>query len=127
MYCLLNREILEQCCYWHDVVPGNNSECMVTLDQTAYLKCVVFVPHEELGRVRWHRSLDLVTSEDITDEYVVQIQSASLPVMSGNMTGLFKDSYSLIIHNISSSDSGYFWCQIITNETCLSGCHTHPM
>ena len=98
---------------------------MVAPGQTAYLRCEVYVPHDEnnnsVGRVRWYRSLDLVTSEDVTDEQdtVIRYKLGSIPIMSGTLTGLFKDTYLLIIRNISSLDNGYFWCQIITNKTCL--------
>ena len=46
--------------------------------------------------------------------------SNSEPFSSGRFAGLYKDTYILLIHNISSSDSGYYWCQIITNGTCFS-------
>ena len=82
----------------------------------------MFVPRNEnnnpVGRVRWYRSLDLVTSEDVTDEYTVQNHSASLPVMSGNLTGLFRDTYSLIIRSISPANNGYYWSQIVADDTC---------
>ena len=112
---------LEQCCYWYSIIPGNNSECTIAPGLTAFLKCGVYVPRDvnnnPVGRVRWYRSLNLVTSEDVTDEHDVQINSASLPA---NSTGLFRDTYSLIIRNITSQNNGYYLCQIITNETCLS-------
>ena len=115
---------LEQCCYWYDVVPGNNSDCVVAPDQIAYLRCEVHVPHDvnnnTVGRVRWYRSSDLISCKDVTDKYDAQVRLASNPFMSGNLAGLFKDTYTLIIRNITSSDNGYYLCQIITNETCLS-------
>ena len=82
----------------------------------------MYVPHDvndnPVGRVRWYRSLDLVTSEDVTDEHAVQINSASLPVMSGNLTGLFRDTYSLIIRSIGPANNGYYWSQIAADDTC---------
>ena len=97
---------------------------MVAPGQTAYLRCDVYVSRDVNNsaavRVRWYRSLDLVTSEEVTDEHDARVSFASLPAMSGYLTGLFRDSYALIIRNISSSDNGYYWCQIIANETCLS-------
>ena len=110
--------------YTPPVYTGNNSECVVAPGQTAYLRCEVFVPrngnNNSVGRMRWYRSLDLVTSEDVTDEYDTQMRLASIPFMSGNLIELFRDSYTLVFHNISSSDNGYYCCQIITNGTCLS-------
>ena len=59
---------------------------MVTPGETAFLSCEVYVPHNvnnnPVGRVRWYRSLDLVTSEEITDsmEYSVAESFSSIPV-----------------------------------------------
>ena len=107
------------------MVPGNNSECVLAQGQTASLRCVVYVPRDEsnntVGTVKWYRSIDLITSVNITNEYIIQRgASSSEPFSSGRFAGLYKDTYILLIRNISSSDSGYYWCQIITNETCSS-------
>ena len=97
---------------------------MVAPGQTAYLRCEVFVPRDannnSVGRVRWYRSLNLVTSEDVTGVHDTQLVHSSSPFSYGFLTGLFRDTYSLSIRNITSSDNGYYWCQIIANETCLS-------
>ena len=69
--------------------------------------------------MRWYRSLDLVTSEDVTDEYISRLRLSYL-VSSGDLAGLYKDLYILTILSVSSSDNGYYWCQIINNQTCLS-------
>ena len=106
------------------MAPGNNSECVVAPGQTAYLRSDVFVPHnannDPVGRVRWYRSLDLVTSEDVSGDYEVLLHYSSIPISFGHLTGLFRNVYALVIRNVSYSDNGYYWCQIIANETCLS-------
>ena len=57
------------------MVSGNDNECVAAQHQDVFLRCEVYVPHDvsnnTVGRVRWYRSLDLVTSENVTDEYVV--------------------------------------------------------
>ena len=82
----------------------------------------MYVPRDEnnnpVGRVRWYRSMDLVTSEDVTDEHDAVVRPASLPVMSGNLAGLFRDTYSLIIRSIGPANNGYYWSQIEANDTC---------
>ena len=87
----------------------------------------MLVPHDvnnnPVGRVRWHRSLDLVTSEEVTaatDKYVFNDLHFSELVQTGDFAGLYNDLYVLSIINISSSDNGYYWCQIISDQTCLS-------
>ena len=117
--------LTERCCFLYRVVPGNNSECVVTQGQTMALRCEVVVPRDgnnnPVETVRWYRSIDLVTSVDITNEYTIQKGlTSSEPFSSGRFAGLYGDTYILLIRNISSSDSGYYWCQIITNETCSS-------
>ena len=108
------------------MVPGDNSTCVIEQGYIASFGCEVSVPHDvnnnPVGRVRWHRSLDLVTSEEVTaaaDKYVISLHSSEL-VSTGDFTGLYKDLYVLSIINISSSDNGYYWCQIISDQTCLS-------
>ena len=85
----------------------------------------MFVPRDvnnnSVASVRWYRSmyLNLINSEDVTEEYKTQKQLAELPSASG----LFRDTHGLIIHNISSADDGFYWYRIITvtNESC-----SHP-
>ena len=36
-----------------------------------------------------------------------------------NESALFNDVYTLIIQNFTTSDFGYYWCQIVVNDTCL--------
>ena len=85
---------LEQCCYWYNIIPSNISECIIAQHQTDDEN------NNSVGRVRWYRSLDLVTSEDVTDEYDAVVRPASFTVMSSNLAGLFRDTYSLIIVSV---------------------------
>ena len=82
----------------------------------------MYTPHNvsdnPVDGVIWYRSLDLIT---VTDEYKPSGSSPSLlTATSGILAGLFRVTYTLTIRNISSSDSGYYWCQIFNNQTCLS-------
>ena len=36
-----------------------------------------------------------------------------------NESALFNDEYTLSIQNFTTSDFGYYWCQIVVNDTCL--------
>ena len=36
-----------------------------------------------------------------------------------NESALFNDDYTLIVQNFTTSDFGYYWCQIVVNDTCL--------
>ena len=105
------------------MVPGHNNTCVVA--KGVHLRCEVYVPHDAnndpVGRVRWYRSLDLVTSEEVTDdlEHESRLHSSNL-VMTGDLAGLYEDLYVLSIVNVSFSGNGYYWCQIVNNQTCLS-------
>ena len=72
------------------------------------------------GSVKWYRSrsLDLVTNEDVTDKYEAKVSYSGLPFPEGVNVGLFRDTYTLIIRNTSSSDKGYYWYRITDNESC---------
>ena len=104
---------------------------MITQRRIAHLGCEVYVPHDEnnnpVGRVKWYRSLDIVTSEELTHtddhhNYVLRDLIASELVSAGDFAGLglYKHLYVLSINNISSSDNGYYWCRILNNQPCLS-------
>ena len=115
---------LGRCCYWYHVVPGNNSECVFEQHQKVILRGVVYDPHNMSvglnGSVKWYRSrsLDLITNEDVTDEYDVDVTYSVYPVSHGDLAGLFKDTYILTIQKTSSSDNGYYWYRITDNESC---------
>ena len=87
----------------------------------------MLVPHDvnnnPVGKVRWYWSLYLVASKEVTaaaDKYVFSDLFSSELVSTGDFVGLYKDLYILSIVNISFSDNGYYWCQIISDQTCLS-------
>ena len=46
---------------------------------------------------------------------LINLAVTSLP----NKSALFNDYYTLIIQNFATSDFGYYWCQIVVNDTCL--------
>ena len=109
------------------MVPGDNITCVISQGYIAHLRCQVLVPHDvnnnPVGRVRWYRSLDLVTNEELTaaaDKYDFKDLYSSGLVPTGDFAALYKDLYVLSIINISSSDNGSFWCQIISDQICLS-------
>ena len=95
---------------------------MVAPGQTAYLRCEVIVPHDvnnnSVASVRWYRSmyLNLINSEDVTEEYKTQKRLTEL----STAPGLFRETHGLIIPSISSADDGFYWYRIITvtNESC---------
>ena len=64
-----------------------------------------------------------IDSEDLEGKYTTYVDIRLEPFALNNEESpvyqLYHDIYELTIHNISSSDSGYYWCEIQGNETCF--------
>ncbi len=114
----------EQCCYWYQGVPGNYSDCHVSHNGTAVLRCEVYAPRDSnnnsMATLKWYRNIESVV-EDISDKYENSMMLGKITFNSSNspINGLFQDNYKLIIGNINSSDSGIYWCQLSTDELCF--------
>ena len=95
------------------------------------LPCNIYVPHDNnntpLGTVNWFRSVGLKTDkmigplEEIVGKYniTVTIRKESFIDEASPFYQLYRDLYELTIRNISSSDNGWYWCEIEGNETCF--------
>ena len=90
------------------------------------LTCGVYVPRINPTTVRWYwtgsEELAGVSGTWITNDssgYSLTAAQSSDPVVNGVYIGLFYDQYSLTILNFNSSDLGYYWCQIIINNTVI--------
>ena len=57
---------------------------------------------------------------DLSSKYSFTITRQSLVTNNqSELNGLFWDEFVLTIHNFNSStDNGYYWCQIVANGTC---------
>ena len=90
------------------------------------LTCGVYVPRINPTTVRWYwtgsEELAGVSGTWITDDssgYSLTAAQSSDPVVNGVYIGLFYDQYSLTILHFNSSDLGYYWCQIVINNTVV--------
>ena len=96
------------------------------------LPCNIYVPHDSnnnsLGTVNWFRSIDLEADkigplEEVVGKYsifLVRRSKISADDESSDLYQLYRVLYELKIHNISSSDNGFYWCEIEGNETCFN-------
>ena len=90
------------------------------------LTCGVYVPRINPTTVRWYwtgsKELAGVSGTWITDGspgYSLTAAQSSDPIVNGVYIGLFYDQYSLIILSFNSSNLGYYWCQILINDTVM--------
>ncbi len=117
--------VTEQCCYWYQRVPGNNSDCHVSHNGTAALRCEVHAPRDSndnsTASVKWYRRIESVV-EDISDKYENSMMLSKVAFSSSGtnlINGLFEDEYKLTIGNINFSDSGVYWCQLSADGFCF--------
>ena len=114
----------DQCCYWYQRVPGNYSDCHVSHNGTAVLRCEVYAPHDSnnnsMATLKWYRNIESVV-EDISDRYENVMMTVQVAFNDSNspINGLFQDNYKLIIRSINSSDSGVYWCHLSADELCF--------
>ena len=115
--------LADECCYWYTAVPG---ECSCSVDPyPVSVPCGIVNRHDPQTNVsvRWYWSGDqeaagvrgtLLTNSS-KYSLLINLAVTSLP----NKSALFNDYYTLIIQNFATSDFGYYWCQIVVNDTCL--------
>ncbi len=113
---------LSQCCYFYGSAPHNDSYCIQEGDQLP-LNCIIYNPRDSSTNlsVQWYRSSDM--SAVTEDNIIVDIQSTEFsPKMTSlqrNCTQgrLYADTFTLRIDNFTSDKSGYYWCQIVINDS----------
>ena len=87
----------------------------------------MYVPRQACTVVRWYRSNNEAKAGKcgiFIDENVNLVERTSTRAAysissTGNITGLYFDRYELILHNFSTNHEGYYWCQIVANDTVL--------
>lgn len=113
------------CSHYYYIQPVSAIDCN-PLGANLPLTCGVYVPRINPTTVRWYwtgsEELAGVSGTWITDDssgYSLTAAQSSDPVVNGVYIGLFYDQYSLTILDFNSSDLGYYWCQIIINNTVV--------
>ena len=118
--------------FWYQTAPQTNTDCNPQ-GQAVTLQCIVYVPHvmgSTSSTLKWFKSdtinstEKLLTRDSSKYSFVNSISTVPEPTSrsSGiNTTGLYQDIYTVIIRNFSTSDNGYYWCQLesVTNSSCL--------
>ena len=111
-----------QCCYLYGSVSRNVSNCVPEGDQLP-LTCIVHNPRDSYTTlsVRWFRSSGMsAPAEDITDiQSTLSNHTQTLTSLQRNCTqgALYADTFPLIIHNFTADKDGYYWCQILINDS----------
>lgn len=113
------------CSHYYYIQPVSAIDCN-PLGANLPLTCGVYVPRINPTTVRWYwtgsEELAGVSGTWITNDspgYSLTAAQSSDPVVNGVYIGLFYDQYSLNILDFNSSDLGYYWCQIVINNTVV--------
>ena len=113
------------CSHYYFIQPVSAIDCN-PLGANLPLTCGVYVPRINPTTVRWYwtGSGELAGASGIwiTDGspgYSLTAAQSSDPIVNGVYIGLFYDQYSLTVLSFNSSDLGYYWCQIVINDTVM--------
>ena len=115
------------CSFWYDRVPRNPLTHCNPQGVNISLTCNVYVPRQPRTVIRWYWSNDeakarkcgLLIDENANFVELTSTRAAYSISATGNLTGLYFDRYELILHNFSTNHEGYYWCQIVVNDTLL--------
>ena len=112
------------CSFWYDRVPRNPLTHCNPRGVDISLTCNVYVPRQPHTVVRWYRSNNEARAGKcgiLIDENaeLTSTRSGNSISSTGNLTGLYFDQYGLILRNFSTIHEGYYWCQIVANDTVL--------
>ncbi len=125
---------IDRCCYYYHGVPANVTAMPCNPDDSAITwECQVYGPRDPATNlsVKWYRSMSNVSARQEGElilerkggRYTFSVTRATSPLNNSQMivNGLFLDHFQLTIHNYESSiDGGYYWCQMVVNDTiCL--------
>ena len=121
----------DDCCYLYGSVPHNDSNCVPQGGQLTH-RCTVYNPRDEFTNlsVRWLRVRTEVIRGAVPwpTEMVTYIQGAYelyeyRPPTNLSRTCthgvLYGDTFALNIYNFTTHDNGYYWCQIVVNDSYL--------
>ena len=111
-------------------VPHNESNCVIEGRQIA-LNFIIYNPRDNFTNwtVRWFRNDNMsratLSTEELThnqSEYILfQVNASNLSLANGNINcsagPLYRDIFILFINNFSSDKNGYYWCQIVVNNS----------
>jgi hypothetical protein len=124
--------ITDRCCYYYSIVPINVTtiSCNPQGMSIDWL-CQILAPPNDYTNlsVQWYKAAPGTADNNITAEgellselsgkYSFTITGQLLADNQSALNGLFSGEFGLTIHNFNSStDDGYYWCQIVANGSC---------
>ena len=121
--------ITDGCCYYYSIVPRNVTTVSCNPQGTSITwLCQIYTPHDDYTNlsVQWYKAAPGTVTVDMVEGELLseQIGKYSFTVsrwssIFANQSALFWTNFSLTIHNFNSStDDGYYWCQIVANGSC---------
>ena len=121
--------ITDGCCYYYSIVPRNVTTVSCNPQGMSIIwLCQIYTHHDDYTNlsVQWYKAAPGTVTVDMAEGELLseQIGKYSFTVsrrssIIANQSALFLDNFSLTIHNFNSStDDGYYWCQIVANGSC---------
>ena len=106
----------------------NHTGCRITEGIIVFFRCTIYRPCDIRPNVRWYKSASAMDAEEdvvrdngqyissMSNKYLILPQN---PVINGNFDNCCSTSLVLGILNFNQSDSGYYWCQFVANNSRL--------
>jgi len=109
----------DNCCYWYRTIPDNFSCNPQGKPTTLIFHCGIYITNDTIGvRLKYYRS-EFEGFHGNLFHVTGDFDIFRWPDTVGYFQGLIQFSTTTYINNFTSSDSGYYWCQIEVNNTCL--------
>ena len=115
--------LTDECCYIYGSIANDRNNC-VPEGRQFNLNFIIYNPHDNFTNltVRWFRNttatVNMLTDDEISttwwDESTSNIIDQSIHNCSFD---LYRDSITLSIVNFTRNLSGYYWCQLVINDT----------
>jgi len=113
------------CSFYYFIQPPSTIDCN-PLGINVPLTCGVYISHNNPTTVRWYwtqcgdsAGVDGTLITEGFPGYSLNAVSSTDPIVNGMFIGLFYEQYRLTILSFSASYVGYYWCQIVINDTVL--------
>lgn len=121
--------VTDRCCYYYSIVPKNVTTVPCNPEgMDINWVCWIHTPHENntYFSVQWYKAalgtVDMEQRELLSEmrgKYKFTTTRLPSTVNSSELSELFVHEFALTINNFSSSiDDGYYWCQIVVNDSC---------
>ena len=114
--------VTDECCYIYGSIANDRNNC-VPEGRQFNLNFIIYNPHDNFTNltVRWFRNTAATVNMLIDDELSTTMLGdfpLSIHELTGNCSSdLYRDTFMLSIVNFTIDQNGYYWCQLVINDT----------